>query len=96
MCPMTGYPLENDLLKNLHRDSRMEKFRTRASCSDPVGPVDLSLGTWSLEPIVFIDLIQHRTLSSGDGQLSMSIGCGLLSRLRPLLQWTRSKCLQDL
>ena len=37
-----------------------------------------------LEPIVSIDLIRHRTLSSGDGPLSMSIRCGLLSRLHLL------------
>ncbi|KAF3512773.1 hypothetical protein F2Q69_00005348 [Brassica cretica] len=46
---MIGYRLEDDLLKNIRSDSRMEKFCTRllrASCSDPVGPVDLSLGTW--------------------------------------------------
>ncbi|KAF3565704.1 hypothetical protein DY000_02016267 [Brassica cretica] len=39
-----------------------------------------------LEPRVFIDLLKHRTLSSGDGPLSMLIGCGLLPRLR---QWFR-------
>ncbi|KAF2570092.1 hypothetical protein F2Q70_00003872 [Brassica cretica] len=47
---MIGYRLENDLLKNIRPNSRMEKFCTRlsrASCSDPVGPVDLSLGPWS-------------------------------------------------
>ncbi|KAF3542127.1 hypothetical protein F2Q69_00022383 [Brassica cretica] len=65
---MIGYRLEKDLLKNLHPDSRMEKFRTR----------------------VFIDLIQRRTLSSGDGPLSMLIGCGQLSRLRLLLPWSLS------
>ncbi|KAF3574618.1 hypothetical protein F2Q69_00059715 [Brassica cretica] len=44
---MIGYRLEDDLLKNIRPDSRMEKFCTRllrASCSDHVGPVDLSLG----------------------------------------------------
>ncbi|KAF2556134.1 hypothetical protein F2Q68_00015245 [Brassica cretica] len=35
-----------------------------------------------LEPRVSIDFIQHRTLSSGDGPLSMSTGCGPMSRLR--------------
>ncbi|KAF3536208.1 hypothetical protein F2Q69_00023037 [Brassica cretica] len=40
---------EDDLLKKIRPDSRMKKFCTRllrASCSDPVGPVHLSWGTW--------------------------------------------------
>ncbi|KAF2576163.1 hypothetical protein F2Q70_00002834 [Brassica cretica] len=35
-----------------------------------------------LEPIVSIDFTQHRTLSSGNGPLSISTGCGSMSRLR--------------
>ncbi|KAF3579992.1 hypothetical protein DY000_02030973 [Brassica cretica] len=77
---MIGYRLENDLLKNLHPDSRMEKFFTRFilgnmevsrnQCSDTGGSIDIAPGgeylLCSLELRVFIDLIQHRTLSSGD------------------------------
>ncbi|KAH0898837.1 hypothetical protein HID58_048405, partial [Brassica napus] len=51
---------------------------------------------YCLEPKVFIDLIQHCNLSSGDGPLLMLIGCGLLSRLRPFLPWSRSEYLHDL
>ncbi|KAF2537776.1 hypothetical protein F2Q68_00021669 [Brassica cretica] len=70
LCPMIGYRLENDLLKNLHPDFRMEKFRTRlsrASCSDLVGPVDFS---WRFQGI------NAMTREDLDGPLSMLIGCG--------------------
>ncbi|WZZ35179.1 hypothetical protein YC2023_018580 [Brassica napus] len=64
------------------------------------GSVDIAPGGESLyyclEPKVFIDLIQHCNLSSGDGPLLMLIGCGLLSRLRPFLPWSRSEYLHDL
>ncbi|KAF3511548.1 hypothetical protein F2Q69_00007470 [Brassica cretica] len=94
-APMIGYRLENDLLKNIRPDSRMEKFCTRFilgnlevsrnQCSDTGGSVDIAPGGESssccLEPIVSIDFIKNRTLSSEDGPLSMSTGCGPMSRL---------------
>ncbi|KAF2560568.1 hypothetical protein F2Q70_00016910 [Brassica cretica] len=66
------------------------EFR-RALYSDPVGHMDLSFETRRRRilillsrTIVSIDLIRYRILSSGDGPLSMSIACGLLSRLHSL------------
>ncbi|KAF2567837.1 hypothetical protein F2Q68_00025292 [Brassica cretica] len=61
---------------------------SRNQCSDTGGSIDIAPGgeylLCSLELRVFIDLIQHRTLSSGDGPLSMLIGCGLFVEITPV------------
>ncbi|KAF2578101.1 hypothetical protein F2Q68_00005357 [Brassica cretica] len=57
---------------------------SRNQCSGTGGSVDIAPGGESssccLEPIVSIDFIKNRTLSSEDGPLSMSTGCGRMSR----------------
>ncbi|WZZ89030.1 hypothetical protein YC2023_117609 [Brassica napus] len=67
---------ENDLLNNIHPDSRMEKF-----CSRNRRFILGNLGRGGGGARVSIDFIQHRTQSSKDGPFSMSIGRGPMSRL---------------
>ncbi|KAF3510621.1 hypothetical protein F2Q69_00006399 [Brassica cretica] len=61
MCPMTGYPLENDLLKNLHPDSRMEKFRTRWTTLD----VDWMWAVVEIAPVASVDPFEMPSRSIG-------------------------------
>ncbi|KAF3511678.1 hypothetical protein F2Q69_00005875 [Brassica cretica] len=51
MCPMIGYQPENDLLKNIHTDSRMEKFCSRTLEARGWNPKpEQEPGSWSRNP----------------------------------------------